>query len=423
MIIKFQSAHDTYSTNGLRGRGSDTMFKRDAPSTDMISGLPEGVLHRIMSFLTLREAVQTCVLSRRWRNLWLSMPLINADYNEFFEMTDTKAGYDEALAVAVPMFKRFVNRLLELRDPVASIDKFCLWYSISDDNEDDTESQDAAAKRWISQALQKKARVVEVYVDLVFADLYPLVIDHSVFTSSYLTKVVFSNVLLEDGFFKQLESGCPALEDLSLYDCVISGDEISSQTLKILTIKDTKFSMEHKTSISTPSVTSLTLWRPAHGIVVLKDMASVVTASVKPSEFIDEFDARGLRQYLWALSGVKNLEFYYLGELTIESNLQLCLKFNNLVNLTLGRWCLDANFYALILFMQNTPRLEKLTLKLKPFRYQQPRIIGELTERSFTCGHLKIVEVMCSENDPLVNNLVDFFVSSGMTSAQIHIKH
>ncbi|EEC66504.1 hypothetical protein OsI_32618 [Oryza sativa Indica Group] len=372
MIIKFQSAHDTYSTNGLRGRGSDTMFKRDAPSTDMISGLPEGVLHRIMSFLTLREAVQTCVLSRRWRNLWLSMPLINADYNEFFEMTDTKAGYDEALAVAVPMFKRFVNRLLELRDPVASIDKFCLWYSISDDNEDDTESQDAAAKRWISQALQKKARVVEVYVDL--ADLYPLVIDHSVFTSSYLTKVVFSNVLLEDGFFKQLESGCPALEDLSLYDCVISGDEISSQTLKILTIKDTKFSMEHKTSISTPSVTSLTLWRPAHGIVVLKDMASVVTASVKPSEFIDEFDARGLRQYLWALSGVKNLEFYYLGE--------------------------------------NTPRLEKLTLKLKPFRYQQPRIIGELTERSFTCGHLKIVEVMCSENDPLVNNLVDFFVSS-----------
>lgn len=141
-------------------------------------------------------------------------------------------------------------------------------------------------------------------------------------------------------------------------------------------------------------------------------------------------------------------------QLTIEGNLQLCPKFNNVVNLTLGRWCLDANFYALILFMQNTPRLEKLTLKLHPvndllqmctdptwkfctwaclqdiaylfsllqFRYQQQRIIGELTERSFTCGHLKIVEVICSENDPLINHLVDFFVSSGMTTAQIHIK-
>lgn len=291
------------------------MFKRDAPSTDMISGLPEGVLHRIMSFLTLREAVQTCVLSRRWRNLWLSMPLINADYNEFFEMTDTKAGYDEALAVAVPMFKRFVNRLLELRDPVASIDKFCLWYSISDDNEDDTESQDAAANRWISQALQKKARVVEVYVDL--ADLYLLVIDHSVFTSSYLTKVVFSNVLLEDGFFKQLESGCLALEDLSLDDCVISGDEISSQTLKVLTVDATELYTVKEMSISTPNLTSLTLSGLEYPKAVLKDMPLLVTASVSVTfdalNFDGYYDANDLRQYLWGLSAVRNLEFHYEG--------------------------------------------------------------------------------------------------------------
>uniref|UniRef100_J3N101 F-box domain-containing protein n=1 Tax=Oryza brachyantha TaxID=4533 RepID=J3N101_ORYBR len=40
-----------------------------APDADLLTGLPEGVLHRIMSFLALRQAVQTCVLSRRWRNL------------------------------------------------------------------------------------------------------------------------------------------------------------------------------------------------------------------------------------------------------------------------------------------------------------------------------------------------------------------
>uniref|UniRef100_A0A0E0M564 F-box domain-containing protein n=1 Tax=Oryza punctata TaxID=4537 RepID=A0A0E0M564_ORYPU len=349
------------------------MATADAPGIDMLTGLPEGVLHRIMSFLTLRQAVQTCVLSRRWRNLWRSMPLINADYKQF-EVTESEVGDCEALA----LFKRFVNRVLELRDPVASLDKLCLWYSISDDNDDDTDSQDAVANRWISHALQKKARVVELYVDLVFADLYPLVIDHSVFTSSYLTKILFSNVILGDGFFKQLETGCPTLEDLSFHNCVISDGEISSQTLKVLAIKDTNFSMEHKTSISTPSVTSLTLWSPMDGVVILKDMASVVTASVKPSVFSDEFDVRGLCQYLWALSGVKNLEFYYLGE-------------------------------------KNSPRLEKLTLKLNLFRYWQTsqRMIGEHTERSFTCGHLKFVEVICSENDPLANHVVDFFVSSG----------
>uniref|UniRef100_J3N0Z9 FBD domain-containing protein n=1 Tax=Oryza brachyantha TaxID=4533 RepID=J3N0Z9_ORYBR len=348
------------------------------------------------------------------------MPLVDADYRQF-EVADTEAGH-EALA----LFKRFVDRLLELRD-LSSADRLCLRYSISDDDDDDdTGSQDAVANRWISYALQKQVQAVEVYVDLVYADLYTLVLDHSVFTSRYLRRVLFSNVILGDGFFKQLEMGCPTLEDLSLHDCTISADEISSLTLKVLTINDSKFSMEHETSISTPIVTSLTLWNPVDGIAVLKDMASAVTASVQLSVSSEDFDARGLCQYLWTLSGVKSLEFYYLGKkLTIERNLQLCPKFHNLVNLTLGRWCLDANFYALIIFMQNSPRLEKLTLKLNPFRFQQisQRIVGELNDRSFTCEHLGIVEVICSENDPLANHVVDFFVSSGMTPAQIHIKH
>ena len=48
----------------------------------------------------------------------------------------------------------------------------------------------------------------------------------------------------------------------------------------------------------------------------------------------------------------------------MENNLQLCPKFINLVSLTLGPWCLDANFYGLIVFLQNSPILEKLTLEL-----------------------------------------------------------
>ena len=40
--------------------------------------------------------------------------------------------------------------------------------------------------------------------------------------------------------------------------------------------------------------------------------------------------------------------------------MQWCPKFNNLVNLTLGRWCLDSKLYALTVFLQNSPKLEKL---------------------------------------------------------------
>uniref|UniRef100_A0A0D9XHJ8 F-box domain-containing protein n=2 Tax=Leersia perrieri TaxID=77586 RepID=A0A0D9XHJ8_9ORYZ len=366
--------HATCSTKGLYVRGSTTMAAAHAPSTDMLSDFPEGVLHRIMSFLTLRQAVQTCILSQRWCNLWRSMPHINADSNEFDDLW---------------MFRRFVKRTLKLRDPVATMDSFCLWYSIDDPYIYDTAPEDA--NKWISHALQKQTSAVEVYFELLISDFIPLALDHSAFTSLYLTKVCFSNVMLDYGFFKQLEMGCPALEHLSLHDCNIL-DEISSQTLKVLTIIDTHTAWEDTISISTPSVTSLTLSSPMDGMAVLKNVESVVTASIK---LIDHFvsddddvdlisDIRCLRQYLWTLSGVKNLEFYYLGR-------------------------------------ENSPRLEKLTLKICQQRSEG--IIGELNERSFTCEQLKFVEVICSKNDPQVSIVEDFFLNNGMTAAQIHIRN
>uniref|UniRef100_A0A0E0KN56 F-box domain-containing protein n=1 Tax=Oryza punctata TaxID=4537 RepID=A0A0E0KN56_ORYPU len=46
---------------------------------DRLSALPDCLLHTVMSFLSARQAVQTCVLSRRWRKLSLSMPCLDID--------------------------------------------------------------------------------------------------------------------------------------------------------------------------------------------------------------------------------------------------------------------------------------------------------------------------------------------------------
>lgn len=390
-----------------------------AARMDRISGLPDKILHHIMSFLNARQAVQTCVLSRRWRNLWRTMPCINADFDEFdfIAYQGDDEDYNDEVA-----FKRFVNQMLELRDPTAMIDTFWLSYIIWDGYNEYKDSN-VDANRWISHALQKQARVIEV---VVFA--FPLELDHSVFTSCYLRKIGFSCVSLHQGFFKQLDTGCPALEELFLHDCIIADEEILSQSLKVLTIDGTEFSMANKASISIPSVTSLTL-SIENSTPMLKDMELLTTASVsvKFNTFIFSygFDANDLRQCLWSLSGVTNLEFNYEGtELTFENNLQWCPEFIDVVNLTLGQWCLDANFYALIVFLQNSPRLEKLTLNLaKCIADKSPRIVGELMERSFTCEHLKIVEVKCLEDDPQVISVEDFFASNGMASVQFDIKH
>ncbi|KAF0935529.1 hypothetical protein E2562_034318 [Oryza meyeriana var. granulata] len=135
---------------GERGR---VTVPTHAAGRDWLNDLPDEVLQRIMFFLNARPAVRTYVLSRRWRDLWRSVPGVNANFDEL----STSLYAD----------------------------------SIPDDE-----------------------------------------LDHSVFTSRYLTRIAFNNVSMEQGFFKQLEMGCPALQVLFLHDCIIGEDEISSKSLK-----------------------------------------------------------------------------------------------------------------------------------------------------------------------------------------------
>ncbi|KAF8673227.1 hypothetical protein HU200_048779 [Digitaria exilis] len=53
------------------------------PEPDRLSALPDCLLHVIMSSLKARQVVQTCVLSRRWRDLWRTVPCLDVNLDEF----------------------------------------------------------------------------------------------------------------------------------------------------------------------------------------------------------------------------------------------------------------------------------------------------------------------------------------------------
>lgn len=52
---------------------------------DRLSSLPNDIIHNILSLLDIRSAVQTCVLSKRWKRIWTSLPFLTFTRYENYE--------------------------------------------------------------------------------------------------------------------------------------------------------------------------------------------------------------------------------------------------------------------------------------------------------------------------------------------------
>ena len=262
--------------------------------TDRIGDLPDDLLRRVLSQLTSREAVHTSLLSKRWRHLWRSVPIINVSFEEF----EDRAAEDEI--EREEMFKDFVNDLLEHRNN-DDLDEFRLLYSST------TVDSSADANQWISHVLQLNAKAVKV-VDWV----RPIDLDNAVFSSYYLKRLHISSATMGPGFFHQLQTSCPALEYLYLYDCFIQDLVNFSNTLKVLILsEDVEF--KGHASISAPNLISLSIEGNFRGTMLptLVNMASLQTASVLLRGDMIACDAHAISQLLASLSDVTSLDFCY----------------------------------------------------------------------------------------------------------------
>jgi len=77
---------------------------------DRLSDLPDYVILHILSFLDTRRAVQTCILSKRWNNLWKHLPSLILRPSYFR---------------TIKSFNKFVPRILSLRNastPLRALD-------------------------------------------------------------------------------------------------------------------------------------------------------------------------------------------------------------------------------------------------------------------------------------------------------------
>jgi len=77
-------------------------------NADRLSDLPYCVILHILSFLNAKEAIQTCVLSPRYKDLWKCLPSLILHSDDFR---------------TYKIFTKFVSRVLSLRDSSISLEK------------------------------------------------------------------------------------------------------------------------------------------------------------------------------------------------------------------------------------------------------------------------------------------------------------
>ncbi|EOY20084.1 F-box/RNI-like superfamily protein [Theobroma cacao] len=108
-----------------------TLGRRNMTIEDRISKLPDGLLLKIMSFLNTKQAVQTCVLSKRWKPLWQSLPNLVFDFDTFPFQQEIDDEDQEEVEMKMCSFSNFIRQVLFRRCPTDLV-KVCVQSHIYD---------------------------------------------------------------------------------------------------------------------------------------------------------------------------------------------------------------------------------------------------------------------------------------------------
>ncbi|CAL5390994.1 unnamed protein product [Camellia sinensis] len=219
---------------------------------DMMSSLPENVLHHILSFLTTKEAIQTSILSRRWQYLWTSISNIDLnDMSSWSNRKKDKGKKKDCYPMCRSSFLDFVERVLLLHD-ASDIKRLRLRFTVVVNS--------SRLNSWISAAVRHNVEeldlslpvqtrfilpcclftcdslvVLKLFMDCPFKP--PIFIHFSNLKTLHLSAVTFS----DDNSTQQLFSSCPVLQELELLYCGwknLKTITISIPTLKRLAIEN-----------------------------------------------------------------------------------------------------------------------------------------------------------------------------------------
>ncbi|OMO58650.1 hypothetical protein COLO4_34465 [Corchorus olitorius] len=195
--------------------------KSEYHAEDRISELPDEVLILILSFMPVKEATRTSVLSRRWEKLWTFSPCLELDGSRelfnirchFWCTSYNPRREKEVLDSGRLRYINWVNRALESYHACA-VDKFRIRFDLNERYRCDIDE-------WVRFAFEKKVKRFELDLSLYFGGVcnksgsYPLCLQTLPSLSSIsLTSLVLKQVNVSDEVLDNLISNSPFLECL-----------------------------------------------------------------------------------------------------------------------------------------------------------------------------------------------------------------
>ncbi|KAJ4848290.1 hypothetical protein Tsubulata_017963, partial [Turnera subulata] len=199
-----------------------------------LDDLSDDILRQILCFLETKQAIETSVLSKRWRNLWTTLPDLNFDGSDsgLFRRSQHK-------------FPKFVLNSLVKRDDKLRVRKF----SISYDRMCQFMADECLRKMGLSDEKMCQFTADECLWKMGLSDekWYRLMADEVVDGRDYAPRHYE---------FLDLFGGCPNLKHLCLIECYFAKPELfkmSAPQLQSLTLDDV-FNSEYKVEIYAPKL-------------------------------------------------------------------------------------------------------------------------------------------------------------------------
>ncbi|XP_060964944.1 F-box/FBD/LRR-repeat protein At2g04230-like [Cannabis sativa] len=301
----------------------------DIDNDDIISKLPDDLIHHILSFLPTRDVILTCLLSKRWKLIWYSVPAL------FFANNSDDDNIDD-----LEKFYNYVNEYLKHRKKGmyfigdSSITSFKFEMHPSS-----YRRKDELIDKWLAFAIENNVKEIHFSMYNTFwmiGDLYylPKIIDKA----KYLTILELKEV--------NLDASCsfsfPSLKTLSLND-VWNGYNAKDDGLA-------------KFLLGCPSLEKLRL----HDYAFLDKKFQFVQSSIlKFMEFT--FEMLSFSYALRIEVDAINLESLVLNGVPLDRiNLSSCKKITSLA--LFDCYCKKNHPSSLEILISNLPLLENLTL-------------------------------------------------------------